>query len=567
MGNFNLNKNEEEGKKERFNLNKNSMTEPETEKKDRFSLNKGEEIPTNTPEKKDRFSLNKGQEAQNTSPEKKVNLSPNEGSKTSANALEEVAGHTADKSVAPIATASDFTKLKKEILADGKIDKEEVDRLRKELYSDGKIDEEEANFLFELNDAVSEKKNDPSWNQFFVTAISDYLLKDEKSPGVIDDEEGKWLVERIGFDGKVDGVEKQLLDNLKKNAKRMPKTVADLAAGKAVTHAAPASNLTKLKKEILADGKIDKDEVDRLRKELYSDGKIDEEEANFLFELNDAVSEKKNDPSWNQFFVTAISDYLLKDEKSPGVIDDEEGKWLVEKIGSDGKVDGVEKQLLDNLKKNAKKMPETVTALANKYLKTNNNNKKDVGKPKTYKWLWWLLIIFLIIALVVILTRSCKPSNNTSGGKPVTPTEQKKLNEQKELTQDSGNGVVENDSITQDSPVKQNESVGGGELINNDKKQVTISNPKPLPEKASGSATVKQNSNYNSEGKNGIPISQNTTDVQSSSPNLNDKSVEELAIAVIRGNYGNGIDRKRALGDRYREIQDRVNEIIRSKEF
>ena len=192
MGNFNLNKNEEEGKKERFNLNKSSMTEPDTEKKDRFSLNKGKETPTNTPEKKDRFSLNKGKEEQTTFTEKKVNLSPNEGSETSANALEEVAGHTADKSVAPVATASDFTKLKKEILADGKIDKEEVDRLRKELYSDGKIDEEEANFLFELNDAVSEKKNDSSWNQFFVTAISDYLLKDEKSPGVIDDEEGKW---------------------------------------------------------------------------------------------------------------------------------------------------------------------------------------------------------------------------------------------------------------------------------------------------------------------------------------------------------------------------------------
>jgi hypothetical protein len=96
---------------------------------------------------------------------------------------------------------------------------------------------------------------------------------------------------------------------------------------------------------------------------LYADGKIDQEEADFIFEINDAVSGKKNDTAWNQFFVQAISDYLLNDEKSPGVIDEEEGKWLVEKIGADGQVDGVEKQLLINLKKNAKSMPSSVISL------------------------------------------------------------------------------------------------------------------------------------------------------------------------------------------------------------
>ena len=122
-------------------------------------------------------------------------------------------------------------------------------------------------------------------------------------------------------------------------------------------------SLEDLKKDLLADGKIDAEEVNKLREVLYADGKIDQEEADFLFELNDAVSGKPNDSSWNQFFVEAISDYLLNDEKSPGVIDDEEGKWLVEKIGADGQVDGVEKQLLSHLKTNAKKVPAAVTAL------------------------------------------------------------------------------------------------------------------------------------------------------------------------------------------------------------
>nr|DAE91224.1 MAG TPA: peptidoglycan hydrolase [Caudoviricetes sp.] len=40
------------------------------------------------------------------------------------------------------------------------------------------------------------------------------------------------------------------------------------------------------------------------------------------------------------------------------------------------------------------------------------------------------------------------------------------------------------------------------------------------------------------------------------------KSVEELAQEVIAGKYGNGEDRKNALGDRYVEVQARVNEIL-----
>ena len=39
------------------------------------------------------------------------------------------------------------------------------------------------------------------------------------------------------------------------------------------------------------------------------------------------------------------------------------------------------------------------------------------------------------------------------------------------------------------------------------------------------------------------------------------KSVDELAQEVLNGKYGNGDDRKYALGDRYDEVQKRVNEI------
>ena len=41
-----------------------------------------------------------------------------------------------------------------------------------------------------------------------------------------------------------------------------------------------------------------------------------------------------------------------------------------------------------------------------------------------------------------------------------------------------------------------------------------------------------------------------------------EKSIDELAQEVIAGKYGNGDARKQALGSRYDEVQDRVNEIL-----
>lgn len=116
--------------------------------------------------------------------------------------------------------------------------------------------------------------------------------------------------------------------------------------------------LCELKKSILEDGVIDAAEVKQLREVLYADGKIDKEEAEFLFELNDAVSGKDNDPTWESLFIEAITSFLLEDETSPGEIDNEEAKWLLEKIQGDGQLDKTEKALIDNLKKKAKEFPE-----------------------------------------------------------------------------------------------------------------------------------------------------------------------------------------------------------------
>lgn len=119
-------------------------------------------------------------------------------------------------------------------------------------------------------------------------------------------------------------------------------------------------DLNTLKASILEDGKIDASEVAQLKQAIYADGKIDREEADLLFYLNDACSGANNDPSWESFFIDAICDYLLKDEETPGEVDEQEGKWLLDKIQGDGKLDGVELKLLKKLSGSAKSISENL---------------------------------------------------------------------------------------------------------------------------------------------------------------------------------------------------------------
>lgn len=122
-------------------------------------------------------------------------------------------------------------------------------------------------------------------------------------------------------------------------------------------------SLEQLKTELLADGVIDAAEVKELETVLYADGKIDTDEAEFLFDLNNAVSGKSNHASWETLFIKAITSYLLEDENSAGEIDIDEAEWLYNKIKGDGQIDETEKSLLLNLKKQSKNFPSNLESL------------------------------------------------------------------------------------------------------------------------------------------------------------------------------------------------------------
>lgn len=120
--------------------------------------------------------------------------------------------------------------------------------------------------------------------------------------------------------------------------------------------------LSEVVKSILEDGVIDDAEVTQLKVRLLADGVIDKDEAEALFEINDAVKGKTNSPAWTTLFVESICDFLLEDETSPGVVDDAEADWLIDKLEGDGEIDANEKTLLAALQAKAVSLPEHLRA-------------------------------------------------------------------------------------------------------------------------------------------------------------------------------------------------------------
>ena len=122
-------------------------------------------------------------------------------------------------------------------------------------------------------------------------------------------------------------------------------------------------SLDELKKELLTDGIINAGEVKELEEVLYEDGVIDKDEADFLFELNNAVSGKANAPEWKDFFVKAITSFVLDDEQSNGEVDADEAKYLYDQIKGDGLIDDIERALLENIKAKSKNFPTLLAEL------------------------------------------------------------------------------------------------------------------------------------------------------------------------------------------------------------
>lgn len=80
--------------------------------------------------------------------------------------------------------------------------------------------------------------------------------------------------------------------------------------------------------------------VEALREEIFADGKVTKEEVLDLWAKKDAQEQTTNE--FDSLFAEAVMAWLLAD----GQIDEEEAKFLIDKINESGNIDDAEVELI-----------------------------------------------------------------------------------------------------------------------------------------------------------------------------------------------------------------------------
>jgi outer membrane biosynthesis protein TonB len=147
--------------------------------------------------------------------------------------------------------------------------------------------------------------------------------------------------------------------------------------------------------------------------------------------------------------------------------------------------------------------------------------RKESSEKKNSKWWLWLLLALVVIVVVILLVKN----SLTTKSKPTdesTPALIEQLATAGQATATEKTQAAESTATTPASEQAVTEPV-----------LAPSGQPATKPEVSTKSVSISG-------------------------------SIEEKARRVIRGRYGNGIDRKQALGSEYNEIQAKVNEWYRS---
>jgi hypothetical protein len=203
------------------------------------------------------------------------------------------------------ADMASLTGLVDTLRAHGRIAPEDVLALRRTVFEAVEVSPDEAEALIVLNEAVADADACPEWRAFYVEAMTDYVVRQQLPAGYVDDAKADWLVRRLARDGWLKtGSELELLVHVLEAADSAPAKLSVFV-------------IDQVRRAALGDdGALDRSEVELIRRTIFAlggQGGVDVTvmEADALFDLNDAVRGRANDPAWTDLFARAVGAAIL----------------------------------------------------------------------------------------------------------------------------------------------------------------------------------------------------------------------------------------------------------------
>lgn len=206
-----------------------------------------------------------------------------------------------------------FADLAQRVAEDGKVTAEEIFSLRQLGWGDGKIYREEADAIFAINNSLEDAPVE--WVDFFVEAISEFVLNGTEPRGMCDVEEAQWLINALDHDGKLDSMaELELLVRVIEKARNVPDFLKSYVLRQIEQEVMTGVGPTRCGGELSATH-ISAAECRLLRRVIFASGghgpaAVSRFDAELLFRLKDATSQDENSPLWDDLFVDGVANYL-----------------------------------------------------------------------------------------------------------------------------------------------------------------------------------------------------------------------------------------------------------------
>jgi hypothetical protein len=190
-----------------------------------------------------------------------------------------------------------------QLLNSARLTSENVIELRRNVFGDGIMTRGEAQMLLELDRACQDKCAE--WAPFLYEAISDYIVHQERPSGYISLDNAQWLQSTLTNDSAETTI--GLLVHVLEKARSAPESLAKMGlaavaksvlANDGVSPKISSEDVKMLRRVLYAFGG-------------QGNAGLTRAEVEVLFDLNDQTVEALNDPEWNDLFTKAIASFIL----------------------------------------------------------------------------------------------------------------------------------------------------------------------------------------------------------------------------------------------------------------